>query len=240
MKRSFTILTVLMLTFILSGCGKKASKLYDQGNYERAFDTALKKYEKGKKTSSTDVKLLEDAYERIIKEQRDKLEVWRASYSSSKWENIFYRLNQIQKFQNKIEPFLPIEADNGYKAKIELVNISAEKLDAGEKAAAVYYEKGIEELNKYEDYRDKKIARKAYGYFVKVNSFASGYEDVDDLLLDTEFLGTTNVLIEFDNNSRNYLPTEFRRDMDNLLDVSDEKWIKYDSNPIAGVIWNID
>ncbi|MBX2951857.1 MAG: hypothetical protein KF870_05095 [Leadbetterella sp.] len=188
-----TILTLLGLWLCISCASVK--KELDNGRYKQAVDLAVSKLKGKKKKSPKFVLGLEEAYEYYLQEkltQADNLKRKAAEGTDLKILKIY---EEIESVQASIRPLLPLTDKNGYKADIQLMDVSAELAQYRNKAADFLYTGALDNLEKAAK-GDKTAAREAYSALKQMENIAGGTSHIRKLQEEAKTLGTTHILLE--------------------------------------------
>src|SRR5687768_16880060 len=125
---------------MLSACAS-ADKMLDRGDYDSLVNLATKKLS-GKKKKDALVLALEEGFEKITRRDMARIEALKNSDSAEDWEEIMHIARDIERRQDKIEPFLPLISETGYQAKFTFVR--TDKIVTEAKITAVnLYEKQL-------------------------------------------------------------------------------------------------
>ncbi len=214
---------IVIFIFITSLYGCNMSKYYlKKGDYDMATKEAVKKLRKNK-NKEKQIIILNEAYPKAQKMDRNKIDFLHKEGEPDRWEKIFHLYSDLETRQVLVEGVTPLFL-NGEKITFPHVDYDELLIEAKLKAAAYYYahaKKLMEQNSKY-SYRE------AYEEFKKVKSYTSSYSDVDDLLTECYNNGIAYVGIVGVNNTQFKLPKDF---MINLIDFPTEDlnsfWVKY-------------
>ena len=100
---------------------------------------------------------------------------------------MFTTYNRLNKRQETIR-FLPMDILK--RMNFQLINYDNEIHAAKRNAAEYFYALGLKNL----DENNRLSAQKAYHNFKKIKSYYPNYKDVDQLIIQAENKGTTNIL----------------------------------------------
>lgn len=216
------ILLVSICILLLAGC-KSSEKLVLQGNYDAAIDKSIKKMLKGK-AQNEDRELLDRAY--ILANQRDEehINFLLTENKAENWDQIYQRYYSLNNRQSKIQKVLPFKL-YGETVNYDFIDYNEQIIEAKTNAAAYFYKRGISlmALNTKDGYRQ------AYANFLKTENYrAEDYPDIQQLINDSQFLGTSRVLVEVENPRNFRLPPDF---FDNMLSIDtrglNSGWVEY-------------
>lgn len=220
---------VLMMVVVFSASCTSVRKLVDEGRYDEAIVYSIKKL-KGKKKSKRKNKYvyaIEKAFEKVTKEEMNRIEYLKIRKKGNYWVEINSIAHKIDNRQNKIDPLLPLVSKDDYKAKFKFVRIEPIIIESENGAAEYYYSRSMNLLDKANN-GDKYAARKAYDLLRKIKKYKSNYKNTNDLISRSYSLGQKRVLIDVVNRSGVILPKRFYYEMKslNVRDL-DSKWIKF-------------
>lgn len=216
-------LLVLLLVIIISSTCKSPEKLVLQGNYDAAIDKGIKKMIKGK-ADNEDKQLLDKSYQLANQRDNERIDYLITEGKPENWEEIYRRYSVLSTRQSKMQKVLPFSID-GQNVDYPYIDYNARIVEAKSNAADYFYNRGREQmaLNTKEDYRS------AYSNFQKVRNYrASDYPDLDKLIADAKYLGTSRVLVEVINTNRLPLPDDFYNNMLNINTSGlNTNWVEY-------------
>src|SRR5690242_14483945 len=98
---------------MLNACAS-ADKMLERGDYDSLINLAAKKLS-GKKKKDEYVRALESGFEKITRRNMATIESLKNSNNPEDWEDIIAIARDIQRRQDKIEPFLPLISESGYQ-----------------------------------------------------------------------------------------------------------------------------
>ena len=99
-------LLLLMISIAkLSACAS-ADKMLERGDYDGLVNLATKKLS-GKKKKDAYVIALEEGFEKVTRRDMARIESLKNSNKAEDWEDIVHIARDIERRQEKIEPFLP-------------------------------------------------------------------------------------------------------------------------------------
>lgn len=201
--------------------------LVERGQYEEAFEFAVRKLA-GKKNKKTDhVQGLEEAFEKMKERDLEIASRLIDQNLASNWVELHDIYNELDYRQNLVKPLLPLVSKDGYKANFTFVRVGKLINEAALNAAAFEYERGLSLLERGK-YGDKEAAKVAYYTFGGIHTYIPDYKDINDLQDEAEYLGQTRVLVEVKNRNAIFFPNGFNK---RILSMSthdlNDKWTKY-------------
>lgn len=188
-----TIITILALWICFSCTSVK--KELDNGRYKQAVSLAVSKL-KGKKNKSPKFVVgLEEAYEYYLQEKLTQAEDLKRKPAAGADLKLLKIYEEIENVQASIRPLLPLTDKNGYKADIQLMDVSAELARYRNKAADYLYASALENLEKGTK-GNKTAARQAYKELKEMEGIAGTTTHVRKLQEDAQLAGMTHILLE--------------------------------------------
>ena len=224
----------ILATFLFLASCTSVEKLVERGDYDGAVLMAIKKLQGKKNKKTKHVQGLEEAFAKI--NQRDLAAASRLidQNRDSNWDDLFAIYEKIDDRQNAIEPLLPLVSKDGYKANFKFVKTTKILNDAGNKAAAYEYKRGIELLLEGKN-GDKDAARSAYSHFIGTKRYVEHYRDAKNLAKEALYHGKTRVAVEVVNKANVIIPAAFERE---VLDIHiadlNSRWTEYYTGNSAG------
>ncbi|MDO5654870.1 MAG: hypothetical protein Q4G27_01880 [Flavobacteriaceae bacterium] len=217
----------LLVIALLASCNtlKRAEKSLNSGDYNRAFDILVTRYQKGlsDKKFTQYLSSLQEAYYRMVNQEETQIEYLRQTNNPANYKEIYERLIQLNNRQSKLKSLLPL-FHNGKKVEITTKNY----LDAIENAKLEYTEYLYNQASTQMLSNTKPEFRKAYYNFKKVNELIPGFGDVNKMLSESHFHGTDFILVDINNESNQMLP---RRLENELLELRtnglDDFWTEF-------------
>ncbi|MEO6760619.1 MAG: hypothetical protein ABIO24_14265 [Saprospiraceae bacterium] len=216
--------SALLCCFLLTAC-HSPQKLTETGDYDAAIALSVRKLAGKSKKKVEYVQALEQAFQKaqardlnlatnLINQNRDE-----------NWEKVNRIHRQIRERQQRVSPLLPLVASNGYRARIELIDIAQLETESCEKAAEYLYNQAQQGLSKAER-GDRAAARKAYADLLELeHRYYQTYKDKTALKARARDLGTSYVLFEVKNQSGKILPIGFTERLLNLSQGDlDSEW----------------
>lgn len=216
------ILFISCAIILFASC-KSTTKLVEQGNYDKAIDKSIKTILKGK-YDAEDVLMLDKAYSLANTRDLERIKLLKAEGRPEDWEKIYFAYSALDNRQKRVRKVLPLEA-KGQRYDYRQVDYTNSIVEAKTKAAQYYYDNG----NRLMKVNNKESYRQAFFSFTKARKYrASEFPDVDRLIEDSKYLGTSRVLVEVSNTTPFRLPPDY---FDNLLAINtsgfDNQWVEY-------------
>lgn len=183
MKIFFTLFSLLLCTGFFS-C-KSTKKLFDEGQYERAYFSAIDDLKKNASNTSA-LQVLPDAYQQASRQIMGSIRSAQSgSLTGEKLDRIYNSYNSLQKMYNAAM------ASPAAGNLISPRDYTQELATAADQGADFHYNQGLDLL----DRGDKKSAQKAYQEFKTTDSYVPGYKDVRQLKDEAMDRATTYVVV---------------------------------------------
>lgn len=219
-------LFLLTLLFSVAAC-TSTQEFVERGDYDGAIVHALKKLHGKKKKKFKYVEGIETAFQRVTQRDMRAVENLKLDSRPDKWVKINDLHQKIADRQNRVTPYLPLVADNGYQAAFSFVKIAQLERDSRQKAAVYYYDTA-KELLATAQRGDKMAAREAYDRLQKIDNYYPNYRDTRRMKTAALDLGVSHVLVKMVNDAPVVLPRQFEREALRLSvgDLND-RWKEY-------------
>ena len=219
-KHSFCLFIVA--TLLVSSCSSP-QKLYEKGNYFKAFDAVLKDLKGGKKNRK-DILLLNKSFSKMIDVSRDEMYLLTNGYEVNDLRYNLKRHGKVDKRYIEARSYIDDENDVKYgkfdKEKIQLVE------DA--------YLEGKALLTYYNESKNKIDARNAFYHFDLVKEYGIGYDDINQLIFEAKNYAMIIYVVDADLDSDFSYQWDVDRKFDDLEGESGFIKIIYGDNSIDG------
>lgn len=170
-------------------------KEIENGRYQQAVSRSVSKLQGKKNKSPKYVLGLEEAYDYFLQEKLTQAENLKRKPAEGADLQLLKIYEEIESVQASIRPLLPLTDKNGYKADIQLVDLSAELAQYRNKAADFLYANALANLEKGNN-GNKTAARQAYNDLKEMESIAGATSHIRKLQDEAKMLGTTHILLE--------------------------------------------
>lgn len=222
------ILALTLLMIMFSSCSS-VQKMMDQGRYDDAIHNSVKKLT-GKAKKEKYVRILEDAFQKANTRDMRGIEMNQVTNTAESWKQIISLTSRIQSRQDKIEPLLPLESQDGYRAKFSFVKLEQIRKDAVSTAVALYMDRMFELADAARN-GDKGAAQEAHILIDQIKTLDHTINN-NSLQQEMRELGTNHILVEVDNQSRALLPAGWAEEiLASDLYAKDKTWERfYNSN----------
>ncbi|GLR18747.1 hypothetical protein [Portibacter lacus] len=209
--KNFTIIIGIATMVFFSAC-TSLEKMVDNGNYDEAIVKLARKLSGKKNKKAKDLKMLEEAFQKVTAEDLAYAERLKTTGRASNWDEIFNIYQKIDDRQDLIMPFLPLVSKDGYRAKFNFANVNSLKNEAANNATAYHYNEAIR-LIALGKKGDKRAARQAYDGLETLEQYTDQYKDSRSLKEEAQFLGTNRVLVKLYNNTFGFMPREVEEEI---------------------------
>ncbi len=189
MKRIYYILIAILG---LNSCGG-SKKALDIGDYNTAVYKAVKALQR-KETKEKDILTLQEAYPKAVERDMKEINQLKLEGAPESWERIYYIYKALDDRQELVKTVAPIQFE-GREIDFEYADYQKNMVEAKQRAANFYYT-NAKELMKNDNQTSN---RKAYEQLKKIKKFYATYEDVEQLMEEAKFLGTSHALISIKN-----------------------------------------
>ncbi len=217
-----SIKLLVLASLLIFGC-KSPEKLLQKGDYDAVIEKSIKNILKGK-ADNKDKELLDKAYNLANQQNTERIKFLKAENRPENWEEIYRHYNALNRRQNEVRKVSPLTIINKI-INYEYTDYTRDIVEAKTKAAKFYYNKGLDDMK----LQSKEGYRQAYFNFLKVREYrANDYPDLNNLILDAKYFGTSRVLLEVIGNARIQLPNDFYDNIGNInLSGLNSTWVEY-------------
>ncbi len=208
-----------MVAFLfLTGCGSSKNQ-FQKGNYDAAIEKAVKHLLKHP-GDRDDIDILEKSYKLANEKDLEDIKFLRMEGKPENWEKILQRYQAIRHRQEMVRPVLATHP----ALHLEIRDYTRETIEAQHKAAEFFYA----HARKLMQNGDKNSYRKAYEELLKVKDYWGDFENIDQMIAEARYYGTSRVLVIVQNNTPIKLSPKF---LDDLLAIDPTKlntdWVEY-------------
>jgi len=232
----YLICLSLLATLLLFSCATSNSRpLLKKSPYDPAISTAVWKLD-GKKKKPKHVKHLETAFQNAQRADLLAADSLLNLAAPDRWLYINALHRRIQERQTKINPLLPLRADDGYKPDLLLVADISDRESASRKAAATYlYEHANALLTETASTGRKQPSRDAYATLRDLKTNYYSYWENANTLIDSAYLaGQAHILLENDPGSGAWGGQNFRQNAGPVKGRTfNNEWLLFYENPDA-------
>ena len=209
------------MLLILSGCGS-AKKSLTKGNYDEAINRAVDNLRRNP-SSEKDILALEQAMNIALEQDNERLRFLKTEGRADSWDAIYQLYQKMYNRQMLVRTVTPLT----YKGKtvdFPYVDYLVEMTAAKRNAADFYFAHAKQLM----DEGRKESYRQAYMEFLRVKDYVGDYNQINDFLEQSRYLGISRVLVRVTNNSLVNFPEEYNRELLNLNVASlNTDWVEY-------------
>jgi hypothetical protein len=215
-------LGLLIFTVTLLSCSSP-EKLLQQGNYDAIVEKSVKNLIK-KPDSGEDALMLDKAYKLANERDLDRIKYLKIENNPNTWDEMLSLYSNLKNRQASVKRVLPLHIGN-QTVQYDFVDYDVEIVSAKRKAADYFNSHG----RKLMENNNKESYRQAYYELVRAKNYSGdSYSDLDQIIGEAKYLGTSRVLISIINRTIINLPQEFS---DGLIAVNakemNSEWVEY-------------
>ena len=197
----FTLLSLVTL-FTLSAC-TSTQKMINQGRYDAAISKSTRKLSH-KKQKQKYILELEEAFKKATGRDMAVVVAKMQSDRISDLEDVLSIGYKIKSRQNKVEPFLGVNAyETGYDPSFQFVKINQIIASIEERLLGRYIDEG-KTLLALGEAGNKSSARKAYDYFSRAKGLTENPK-IYTYLDSAHYFGKTRILVDIENVSGDWI-----------------------------------
>ena len=225
MKTRTTLLTLMMGSALLMSCNT-AERMLDDGDYDGLISMAKRKLKGKKNKPDKYVIAIEEAFERVTKRDMNRIEMLQRRGTANDWEQVIRIAENMQRRQESLQPFLPLEGKDGYRAKFQFVKADEILGYASNEVTERLYAEANDLLLQART-GDKISARRAYDAYSRIFDYTPVYGNALTLRDEALELGTSLVRIIQVNNAAQYMPAYMSDLLLQDFPVADGFWTKF-------------
>ncbi len=204
MKKS--VILLIITTIFLTGCASSIKQL-QKGNYDAAIRTAVRNL-RVDTTNQEEIEVLDRAYTLANETDLERIRYLELEGNPRSWDELFTLYSDLKNRQALVRTVLPLEL-NGRIINYPHQDYDAAIIEAKQMAADYYWDHAhnLMENDTRESYRQ------AYNEFTKVKNYIGDYENIDQLLQETRWLGTSRAFILLFNNTHLKLSDNYENEL---------------------------
>jgi len=212
---------VFALIMILSGCGSSKKQL-EKGNYDAAIEKAVKELRKDREDEKQ-IDILDRSYLVANEQDLERVRFLKMEGRPNNWDEIYLVYQRLSNRQTLVRTVLPLSL-NGKTIEYPYVDYMSEMVNAKRKAADYYYANGRELMKS----GLKDSYRQAYNEFNRAKEYVGSYPEIDNMIMESKYLGMSRVFISIKNTSIIRFPQNFEQDLLALdLPRLNSEWVEY-------------
>lgn len=194
-----------------------------KGNYDAIIEKSVKNLIK-KPESTEDAMMLDKAYKLANERDMERIKYLKIENNPNTWDEMFSLYSSLKNRQASVRRVLPLRIGNE-TIQYPYVDYDAEIVAAKKKAADYYNAHGRQLMQN----GDKDSYRQAYYELIRAKEYSGGsIHDIDQVISEARFMGTSRVLVSVVNKTIINLPPEFT---DGLVAVNanelNGEWVEY-------------
>jgi len=225
MKKTVTILFVASL--LIAGCGS-SKKYVESGNYDAAINKAVAELRKNPK-SEKDIVSLERAMNIALDQDNERIRFLKIEGKSASWDEIYLIYKKMSDRQSLVRTVTPLKY-SGRSIEWPYVDYMQEMVIAKKNAADFYFAHGKELMKN----STKDSYRQAYYEFIRAKDYVGDYEGIDQMILESKYMGISRVYVTLKNYSATKFPEEFEKDLLALdLPRLNSEWVEYHTDLLS-------
>lgn len=189
------IIYTLAAIFLLTSC-KSIEKMVESGNYDQALRYGVDKLRGEKKKKTKYVKGLEKAFAKLNQQDLNEINHLKLSGRKNSYDRIVDIYHNMENRQEYVMPLLPLISEDGYLAKVKIVDYTKLIHEASVEATERHYTTALQYLESSRKNGDKLEARAAYNEFEDAQMYFTAYKDIYELKKEAYELGQSRILVE--------------------------------------------
>ncbi len=206
-----------------------SKKLLEKGEYDKAITKSADILRKNP-NDSKEFQVLKEAYNKANRFNNERVQFLKKENRSENSYEIYQLYTLLNRRQQEVES-LPAKLQNQFN----YVNYDDDIIQYKKAAADNMYQQGLQYLKT----GIRENARLAYSQFVRVKNIYSDYRNVNQLMDEAHFAGTTNILFRINNQTNIQLPANIEDDILNIsLKDLNTFWLNYDTYPDSLIRYN--
>lgn len=224
----FSLFATIGLMLLTSSCANHL-KMIERGQYDKAFYRSLDRIEGKKNKREKFVAYAEEAFQKANARDYGILQGLRWESDERSMREILYRIDLINKRQERVRSFLPLTDRSGYTAHFEFLDTRKWEEEASGNLFAIWMEEGDRLLEVARD-GNKHAAREAYDLFARANNLRPGQPKVRERMDESLYLGTSRVYMSVSNSSHMIIPARLERSL-TTINFSEfrHRWLDFSS-----------
>ncbi len=216
------IIPALVITvMLLPGCGSSKKSL-ERGHYDAAIDQAVRQLRKNP-ADGKQIMILERSYKIANEQDNERTRFLKLEAKPENWDEIYLVSKRMADRQTLVRSVTPLYL-HGKAIDFPYVDYLPEMVAAKRKSADFYYAHGNELMKN----GLKESYRQAFFEFVRAKEYVGDYENIDNKINESKYLGMSRVLVSVQNRSVLQFPQDFEDDLLALdLPRLNSQWVEY-------------
>lgn len=217
MKKIAYLLAIIIVTSCVS-----SKKQLQKGNYDAAIEKSVKKLIK-KPDDKDEILILDKAYNIANEQDLSRVKYLKLESNPGRWDEILNHYIRLKNRQTRVRTVLPLRMPRR-TIDYEYFDYDREIVEAKHNAAEFFFVHGQKLMGN----NNKESYREAYYEFRKVKEYWGDYQNIDQLLNESHYLGMTRVLVTIENKTHLKLSEEFKKDLLAINHAAlNSEWVEY-------------
>ncbi|NJB69581.1 hypothetical protein GGR42_000043 [Saonia flava] len=235
------LFSIVIVFLIACGGVKKTQEAINTGNYNSAINKALKNLadNKTKKGHQPYILLLEEAFEKNMIQELERISFLQKDGNPANLENIYNGYNNLKSIQERIKPILPLPIyDENRNAKFAFKDYSNKIISSKNELSDYLYQNGLTLLDNAVQKYD---FRKAYEDFKYLNEINPGYADSKQKMEEAYTKGLDFVKVDMVNDTEQIVPERLQEELLNFNTYGlDNLWTEYHTSPLSEIKYDYE
>jgi hypothetical protein len=211
----------LLAIIIVTSCASSKKQL-QKGNYDAAIEKSVKKLIK-KPDDKDEILILDKAYNIANEQDLSRVKYLKLESNPGRWDEILNHYIRLKNRQTRVRTVLPLRMPRR-TIDYEYFDYDREIVEAKHNAAEFFFVHGQKLMGN----NNKESYREAYYEFRKVKEYWGDYQNIDQLLNESHYLGMTRVLVTIENKTHLKLSEEFKKDLLAINHAAlNSEWVEY-------------
>jgi hypothetical protein len=211
----------LLAIIIVTSCASSKKQL-QKGNYDAAIEKSVKKLIK-KPDDKDEILILDKAYNIANEQDLSRVKYLKLESNPGRWDEILNHYIRLKNRQTRVRTVLPLRMPRR-TIDYEYFDYDREIVEAKHNAAEFFFVHGQKLMGN----NNKESYREAYYEFMKVKEYWGDYENIDQLINESHYLGMSRVLVTIENKTHLKLSEEFKKDLLAINHAAlNSEWVEY-------------
>jgi len=212
---------LLAIVFVITSCVSSKKQL-QKGNYDAAIEKSVKKLMK-KQDNKDEILILDKAYNIANEQDLSRVKYLKLESNPGRWDEILNHYLRLKNRQTLVRTILPLRMPRR-TIDYEYFDYDREIVEAKHNAAEFFFVHGQKLMGN----ENKESYREAYYEFRKVKEYWGDYQNIDQLLNESHYLGMSRVLVTIENKTHLKLSEEFKKDLLAINHAAlNSEWVEY-------------
>jgi tetratricopeptide (TPR) repeat protein len=212
---------IIVASMMAAGCGS-SKKQMQTGNYQAAIDKAVRELRRNP-DNKDEADILQRAYSIANEQDNERIRLLKMENKAASYDEVYLTYKRMHDRQALVRTVTPLNA-GGRTIDFPYVDYMADMVTAKQKAADFYYTNGVAIMKN----QTKDSYRQAFYQFIRAKEYVGDYPNIDQLIAEAKYLGTSRALVSVENKSIINFPPEFVNDLLALdLPSLNSEWVEY-------------